>query len=49
VSVDVESIAAEEARGVAEEVFRLAKLGGTEADYNQVRTRLPFSAWPGNN
>jgi methylase of polypeptide subunit release factors len=40
VSVEVETIAAEQARGVAEELLRIAKRGGTEADFRREAARL---------
>ncbi|MBI3392248.1 MAG: N-6 DNA methylase, partial [Nitrospirae bacterium] len=39
-SVEVETIAAEQARGVAEELLRIAKRGGTEADFRREAARL---------
>jgi methylase of polypeptide subunit release factors len=40
VSVEVETIAAEQARGVAEELLRIAKRGGTESDFRREAARL---------
>ncbi|MBP7726414.1 MAG: N-6 DNA methylase [Candidatus Bipolaricaulis sp.] len=39
-SVEVEAIAAEQARGVAEELLRIAGRGGTEADFRREAARL---------
>ncbi len=39
-SVEVETIAAEQARTVAEELLRIAKRGGTEADFRREAARL---------
>lgn len=39
-SVEVETIAAEQARGVAEELLRIANRGGTEADFRREAARL---------
>ena len=39
-SVEVEAIAAEQARGVAVELLRIAKRGGTEADFRREAARL---------
>ncbi len=39
-SVEVETIAAEQAKGVAEELIRIARRGGTEADFRRESARL---------
>lgn len=39
-SVEIERIAADRARGVAEELLRIAKRGGTEADFRREAARL---------
>jgi SAM-dependent methyltransferase len=39
-SVEVETIAAEQARGVAEELLRIARRGGTEADFRREAARI---------
>lgn len=39
-SIEIERIAAEQAHGVAEELLRIAKRGGTEADFRREAARL---------
>src|SRR5437773_9074204 len=39
-SVDVERTAAEQAQGVAHELLRIARLGGTEADFRREASRV---------
>lgn len=46
-SLEAETIAAEQARGVAEELLRIAKRGGTEADFRREAARLLEEAGAG--